>query len=60
MDENRVGVDDVLDRSPGSRPEHVMRAQESDVMVLHSKTRPSPSATPGNLSRMTGRLEIQP
>ena len=53
-------VEDVIDRFLGTRPVYLIRAQESEIILLSERYAIAPVDRPDNLFRVTGRLETQP
>jgi hypothetical protein len=60
VDENADRAEDVIDSYPGTRPGHVIVAQEPDATVLAQQDAIEPVGRPDNLFRVTGSLETQP
>ena len=60
LDLNLGEIDDVIDANLGRRPVYVMRVTESDVQDLARRYAIEPVGRPGNLYRVTGRLETSP
>ena len=60
LDESLGEVEDVIERFLGSRPVHVIRAQDPDVKVLAQHYAIEPVDRSDSLLRVTGRLETQP
>jgi hypothetical protein len=53
-------VPDVIDRYLGERPVYVIRVKDSDIQSLAQQYAIEPVGRPGNVFRVTGRLENQP
>ena len=60
LDEGLGNAATVIGRFLGERPVYVIRAQESDVIDLARTYAIEPVGRPGNLYRVTGRLETPP
>jgi hypothetical protein len=60
LDANLGGVDAVIERFLGTRPVYLIRASDGDVKVLAEHYAIEPVDRPGNLYRVTGRLETKP